>query len=272
MILPIRSICYVFILLNVLYNGKVVSYNKITPFNSPINGFLNIYKPRGLRSGEIVTIVKNIILRDLNLNLKVGHGGTLDAFAEGILALGIGDATKGLGYFLKGCKEYYCTAEFGYETDTNDPRGEIVHTAPWDHITPEMLDKVINKMHGQQKQTAPAFSAKKIDGVALYRYARQKMPVPSVTKTIYVHSINRENLHEDLPKFTIRVRCSSGTYVRAIIKDIGIKLNSRATPLSLIRTKKCHLNVEDSISLYGLTGRDILAYLQPLPDVPTHLV
>ncbi|UKJ90360.2 tRNA pseudouridine(55) synthase [Theileria orientalis] len=259
----VSNVLWVFIFLN----NNVYSFSQITP---AINGLLNVYKPYGLTSTYVSNKIKNIIVDNNSgrkrLKIQVGHGGTLDKYTEGVLAIGIGAGTKALDKYLKGEKEYKCTGTFGFETDTNDLIGKRLYSAPWSHITHGMLDTAISSMRGLYMQEAPKYSAKKLSGIPLYKYAINDVDIPTKVSLVHIMDIYRIK-NEELPNFSLFVRCSGGMYVRSLIRDIGKRLNSRATMSSLIRTKKLNFDVKDSLPFEELTYENILKNLKPVHQV-----
>ncbi|EDO08135.2 putative tRNA pseudouridine (55) synthase [Babesia bovis T2Bo] len=261
------------VILHLLY---VVAYGITSGFklplsathNTPINGILNIYKPVMITSNDACQMVKKIIIDEMfkrktiinKPKIKVGHGGTLDMHAEGVLAIGIGNGTKMLPYYLKGDKIYEAIGILGFETDTLDVNGNVMKEEPWEHVTQEALNDAINSMSGTYDQLPPMYSSKKYHGKTLREYAIKKLPVVLKATPVTIHSIRR--IHEltlELPKFAIRTKCSSGTYVRSLIRDIAYKLGTVATMCSLVRTSKQNLAIEDAIRLDDLDYDKIVA-------------
>uniref|UniRef100_A0A3B0N5A5 tRNA pseudouridine(55) synthase n=1 Tax=Theileria annulata TaxID=5874 RepID=A0A3B0N5A5_THEAN len=158
-----------FLYISFLLNNFVESF---TEKSYKPNGLLNVYKPYGVSSTYVCNKIKSIIEdnfpKNKRLKIRVGHGGTLDKYTEGVLAIGIGEGTKMLENYLKGDKEYICTGTFGFETDTNDilvsltkiivDQGKTIHTANWEYITDELLGKAIRSLKGFQVQESPTYS------------------------------------------------------------------------------------------------------------------
>ncbi|KAK2196639.1 bifunctional Pseudouridine synthase [Babesia duncani] len=213
--------------------NKSYGYKKTITQDPGINGILNLYKPPGIRCTQITNRIKRIIADGIGQNAMYRIVNENYKNSSGVLAVGIGSGTKALENFLKADKQYLCTGEFGYETHNNCMPGEITAKAPYDHITDEMLNATLRDMHGKQMQFPPIFSAKKQDGKCLYKYAVENKPVDIKPSVVYIYSIIREP-HFQLPKFQIRVTCSHGCYMRSLIRDIGLKLNSRATLVDLV--------------------------------------
>ena len=222
-------------------------------------GALVIDKPEGITSHDVVTRV-----RRLAGTRRVGHAGTLDPFATGVLVVCIGRATR-LAQFLVGLdKEYIATVRLGFATDTQDLTGkQITPLRTSNKPSLEDLQKVLDQFTGEQLQTPPMYSAKKVDGERLYKAARAGREVARAPVTIVVHSIELpEILEEDGPvitknedgtyDFNVRVRCSSGTYVRTLANDIGERLELGAHLAALRRTAVGHFRITEARTLSEL--------------------
>jgi tRNA pseudouridine55 synthase len=216
-------------------------------------GALNIDKPEGLTSHDVVARVRRAIG-----TRRVGHAGTLDPFATGVLVCCIGRATR-LVQFLVGLdKEYIATVRLGYATDTQDGTGkQITPLRSSNELSLEELRRVLNQLTGPQSQTPPMFSAKKVAGERLYRAARAGREVEREPVSIVIHSmklIEHEgpalNVNEDGSRdFSIQVHCSSGTYVRTLAHDIGEQLGVGAHLVNLRRTEVGHFGLADALTL-----------------------
>ena len=206
-----------------------------------IRGVFSVYKPRGLTSADVTNRIKKILLEDVvkgegRKSLKVGHGGTLDKSAEGVLVIGIGEDCKRLANFLTGEKWYQATGEFGKATDTYDSEGTVTSIKPFDHITLHDLQTILRSFQGQILQTPPSFSALKKNGRRLSDLARQGMVLDIKPRHVVIHSITLDSLL--LPFFTLSVHCSSGTYIRSLVHDIGSTVRSAAHVRALCRTRQ----------------------------------
>lgn len=213
-------------------------------------GFLNIYKPTNINSTYVVSVIKKL----LKLK-KVGHMGTLDPMAEGVLPIAIGNATRMFDYFLLKRKTYIATFEFGYETDTLDAQGKIVSSI---NIIPnkEEIVSILPQFIGILSQLPPKYSAKNVNGKRAYDLARENIDFELKPKDIEIFSIKMlEQLNNTT--FSFEIECSSGTYIRSICRDIAYKLNSLATMVKLIRTKSGKFTVENSINLNELNEQNI---------------
>ncbi|MBU0625422.1 tRNA pseudouridine(55) synthase TruB [Patescibacteria group bacterium] len=208
--------------------------------------FLLIDKPAGLTSHDVVDRVR----RATGVR-RVGHGGTLDPFATGLLIVGVGrEATRELSSFLGCDKEYEATMILGAVSDTQDRDGKIETVAEAQLPSLEQLVTVLKSFLGRHDQIPPMYSAKKIGGKKLYELARAGQVVERQPVEITIHDI--ELLTYDPPRATFRVRCSAGTYVRTIAHDVGQKLDCGAYLDELRRTKIGDLKVTDAISLDNL--------------------
>ena len=193
-------------------------------------------KPLTWTSFNLVNRVRGVLSRHLGVKkLKVGHAGTLDPLATGVMILCTGKATKLIESFQYQTKEYIATLQLGATTPSFDLEKEIDATYPTDHITEELVRSTLQQFVGTIEQIPPTFSAVKIDGKRAYQYAREGMEVEIKPKTLVIDEI--ELIDCQLPSITIRVVCSKGTYIRALARDIGIALQSGAHLTALKRTR-----------------------------------
>jgi len=193
-------------------------------------------KPLTWTSFNLVSRVRFNVSRKLGVKkLKVGHAGTLDPLATGVMIICTGKATKRIEEFQYQTKEYVATLQLGATTPSYDLEKEIDATYPTDHITEEMVVETLKKFVGEIQQIPPAFSACKIDGTRAYDLARKGKDVELKPKLLVIDEI--ELLTCNLPEIKIRVVCSKGTYIRALARDIGEALNSGAHLSGLIRTR-----------------------------------
>lgn len=180
--------------------------------------------------------VRGVLSRHLGVKkLKVGHAGTLDPLATGVMILCTGKATKLIESFQYQTKEYIATLQLGATTPSFDLEKEIDATYPTEHITEELVRSTLQQFVGTIEQIPPTFSAVKIDGKRAYQYAREGMEVEIKPKTLVIDEI--ELIDCQLPSITIRVVCSKGTYIRALARDIGLALQSGAHLTALKRTR-----------------------------------
>ncbi len=227
------------------------------------SGILPIHKPEGMSSAQVVARVK----RALGAK-KAGHTGTLDPFATGLLLCGINQGTRISRFFLDGHKRYLARICLGVETDTYDPTGRIVSTAPQgmiDALKTHDIEAVVNSFSGIQEQVAPAYSALKHEGRPLYELARQGKMILKPPRRIEIFDILIKQI--DLPHVDIDVFCSSGTYIRSLAFDIGRKLGCGAHLSALCRTESGPFRLENAVmldSLEKLEKMDIEERIIPL--------
>lgn len=216
-------------------------------------GFLNVYKPKGITSFDVIRKLRKI------LKIKqIGHSGTLDPIAEGVLPICIGKSTKLLNY-LQENKGYIATFQLGYSSETYDTEGTVIKHSE-KKITKTELEKIINSFYGETEQTPPIFSAVKLNGKKLYEYARAgNINIKIPAKKINITKINLLNFDEKNQTAKIEVECSKGTYIRSIINDIGKKSGCGAVMTELIRSKSGKFTLSTAIELQNLTSEEIIA-------------
>lgn len=195
-----------------------------------INGVIIINKEQGFTSHDVVAIMRKILGTK-----KVGHTGTLDPQATGVLPICVGKGTKASDMLLNSDKEYVARVRLGTTTDTEDIWGEVLNTTDCSHITYDMVCSATKDFVGEIEQLPPMYSAVKIGGKKLYEYARSGVEVERKSRKVIIHNIAVENFSEG--EFTLRVSCSKGTYIRTLCADIGKKLGVGACMSGLIRTK-----------------------------------
>ena len=190
----------------------------------------------GWTSFDAVKRLRGAIQRRLNVRkFKVGHAGTLDPLATGVLIVCTGRATKRITELQEGMKEYVAEVKFGATTPSYDLEKEIDATYPWEHITRERIEEVLPRFIGHVMQVPPVFSAVKIDGKRAYNYARKGKEVDIKAKPLEIREM--EILKWEAPVLTLRVLCSKGTYIRALARDLGEALDSGAHLVGLRRTR-----------------------------------
>lgn len=205
-------------------------------------------KPLEWTSFDLVNKVRYMIKRKLGVKkFKIGHAGTLDPLATGVLIVCTGKATKRIEEFQYQTKEYVATLRLGATTPSFDLEQEIDAEYPTEHITREMVEETLKSFIGEIQQIPPVYSAVKVNGKRAYDYARKGNEVELKPKLLVIDEI--ELLDCQLPYITIRVVCSKGTYIRALARDIGIALKSGAHLTSLRRTRVGEFRVENCISL-----------------------
>lgn len=203
-------------------------------------------KPYGWTSFSVVKTVRSIICRRLGLpqrKLKVGHAGTLDPLATGVMTVCTGRATKKIASLQCETKEYVATLCLGATTPSFDMEHEVDRTYPTEHITRELVERVLRRFVGTIEQVPPAYSACNVNGKRAYLRARKGEEVELKPKTLVIDSI--ELLDYDMPSVKIRVTCSKGTYIRALARDIGEALGSGAYLTGLRRTRVGDVTVDD---------------------------
>ncbi|MBU3837486.1 MAG: tRNA pseudouridine(55) synthase TruB [Candidatus Phocaeicola faecigallinarum] len=209
---------------------------------------LYIDKPLKWTSFAVVNKLRYHISRKMGVKkIKVGHAGTLDPLATGVMIICTGKATKRIEEFQYHTKEYIATLQLGATTPSFDLEKEIDATYPTEHITREMVEEVLKKFIGTIEQVPPVFSACKVDGKRAYDLARKGNEVELKAKTLVIDDI--ELLECNLPEIKIRVVCSKGTYIRALARDIGQALDSGAHLTGLIRTRVGDVKLEDCMKI-----------------------
>ena len=236
-----------------------------------MNGILNLNKPAGYTSFDCVAV-----LRKLTREKKIGHTGTLDPQATGVLPICIGKATRLLEFMDSAPKTYVCGCTLGLETDTQDIWGSVLcdrrpETAS---VTRENVEEVLRSFEGEIEQKPPVFSAIKVNGKKLYEYAREGREVDIPVRKVTVHSIRLLDWSGPEEPFTFEVVCSRGTYVRSICHDIGQMLGCSACMSSLVRTQTCGYPIEKAVSMDDLkqmTAEQIESLLDPPETAVSHL-
>lgn len=231
------------------------------------NGILIVNKPSGITSRDVV----NIVGKTLNIK-KVGHTGTLDPMATGVLVLCLGNALKVCELITANDKEYIAKVILGIETETLDTTSPIINTKKT-NITKEEIEKVLNSFKGSYLQEVPKYSAVKINGKKLYEYAREgkEIELPKKMVTIYdIQLISDITYYNDTTSFYIKTTVSKGTYIRSLIRDIGYKLNTYGCMDSLERTRQGIFNIDNSNTLEEIKNNNykLLSIEESLPNIP----
>jgi tRNA pseudouridine55 synthase len=212
-----------------------------------INGVLNINKPEGITSAKVVQIIK----KKLKCN-KAGHTGTLDPFATGVLLVCINKATKIAQYLSILDKEYIGTMILGIATDTQDLKGKIINIKSIEQsmLNYKMINDVFKSFLGNIWQKPPVFSAKKHKGVRLYTFARKGIKIDLSPHRVTIHNISiLKIVYDSFPSIVFKIKCSKGTYIRALCNDIGEKLGCGAYLSQLKRTEVGNYNIGHSVNL-----------------------
>ncbi len=231
---------------------------------STIEGVLNIDKPTGMTSHDVVNRIRRLAgIR------RVGHAGTLDPLATGALLLCVGRATRLVEYLVGQRKVYEATVRLGQATNTYDAEGTVAAERPFAHITPEQFQQTLAQFRGPIQQRPPIYSAIKQNGQPLYKLARQgiKVTVPPRAVTIY----QLELLDWALPDVRLRIVCSSGTYIRSLAHDVGQALGCGGHITALRRTAVGDFNVDTAVPLPDLTTENWREHLMAADTAVAHL-
>lgn len=212
-------------------------------------GFLNIYKPKGKTSHDVVAI-----LRRITKVKQIGHTGTLDPFAEGVLPICIGKATRLIEY-LKDDKAYVATVQFGSATDTYDLEGETTKSSD---LIPSLdeIEAKLDDFRGEIEQTPPIYSAIKVNGKKLYEYARAGEQVEVKTRKVCISELKLLEYNQKAKTLELYIACSKGTYIRSIANDLGEKLGCFGHLIKLVRVQAGDFVVEDAIKLEDLQTKE----------------
>lgn len=270
------------------------------------DGLVAVYKPQTWTSADVVAKVRSTLQRELRhrtggrVKVKVGHGGTLDPLATGVLVLGIGKGCRQLTDYLAGAKRYRAVGKLGMKTDTLDSLGVAVAEKPWDHVTDAQLSDALEAFRGEILQMPPMFSAKRKDGKRLYDLAREGKVVEREARAVTVTSLSLLQEHDDwlragaltrggndgssqvglavnarlevadappcppsfmdLPSFALDVECGGGTYIRSIIDDLGDAVDSCAHMTWLERTRQGPFELDDCLAEAHWSFEEICAH------------
>ena len=240
-----------------------------------LSGIINLKKEAGMTSHDAV-----FKLRKMLKEKKIGHGGTLDPDVTGVLPIAVGKATRLIEYMQEEGKVYEGEITLGFSTTTEDASGEVVEVTPVSlDLSQEMVDQAMAAFVGQIVQIPPMYSAVKVDGRKLYEYARAGQEVERPKRTIEISSFERTSplvAEGDLVRFTFRVKCGKGTYVRTLSVDLGAKLGYASHMSKLERTGSAGLTLDDALTLAeisDLVEKEDFSFLRPLElgigDLPT---
>ncbi len=209
---------------------------------------LHINKPLNWTSFKVVKVLRAIICRNLNIKkLKVGHAGTLDPLATGVMTICTGKKTKLIEKLQSETKEYIAHIRLGTTTPSFDLETEVDNEYPTEHITKDLVESVLPRFVGEIEQIPPVFSAVKIKGKRAYEYARKNKEVELKPKLLVIDSI--ELIYCNLPDISIRVICSKGTYIRALARDIGMELKTGAHLTGLVRTRVGEITIDKCLNM-----------------------
>ncbi|MGL5646279.1 MAG: tRNA pseudouridine(55) synthase TruB [Clostridium sp.] len=224
-----------------------------------MEGVVNVFKNTGMTSFDVVRKIKKLAKTG-----KVGHTGTLDPEACGVLPVCIGKGTKIIDYIMRAPKIYTVQFKLGVKTDTYDLEGKILEEREWSHLTEEEILEAILKFKGEYSQIPPMYSALKQNGVRLYELARKGIEVPREGRNITIYYI--EDIKIDGPLIEMKVKCSKGTYIRSLCYDIGEELGVFAVMTKLKRNATSNFFEEDSINIEDLTEENISEYIIPIEE------
>jgi tRNA pseudouridine55 synthase len=236
------------------------------------SGIIVVDKPANITSARVVAIIKKLLGAR-----KVGHTGTLDPFATGVLICCINKATKLARFFLQGWKKYFAVLHLGIETDTQDSTGNIISTRDRINYTEKEIQSVIQQFEGSIEQFPPPYSALKYKGVALYKLARSGKPVQKPARNVFISYINILEIR--LPFICFETFCSAGTYIRTLCADIGKSLGCGGHLKELRRTASSGFTLKEAVTLpelekLSLAGRvtdRLISMTNALPDIPEHI-
>lgn len=220
-----------------------------------MDGIIIVNKPKGITSRDVV----NEISKKFRTK-KVGHTGTLDPIATGVMVVCLNAATKLVDKLTSYDKEYIATCILGIETDTLDNTGKILNTMQT-HITKNQIETTLNKFIGSYEQEVPKYSAIKINGKKLYEYARENIEVKLPKRNVIINNINLVSgprYMDNKTEFTFRCSVSKGTYIRSLIRDIASDLNTYGIMTDLIRTKQGNFDIKDAINLDQITENNLI--------------
>lgn len=213
------------------------------------SGLILVNKPVGITSFKLVHIIR----KKLNVK-KAGHCGTLDPLASGLMIVLAGKYTKLQDKFMKQDKVYHATIRLGLKTDSGDLDGKIISQSDFSHVTKELIGQVCKSFIGKIKQIPPMYSALKVNGQKLYELARKGITVDRKPREITIYSIDLTDYQKD--NFSIRVKCSSGTYIRTLAEDIGKKLNADTVLINLIREEIGNYKLSDALNIDDIKEND----------------
>ncbi len=210
-----------------------------------INGILNINKDKDMTSHDVVAILRGVVGQK-----KIGHTGTLDPMVTGVLPICLGQATRVSEYISAQGKTYEGTMIFGFETDTLDVQGQVIKEAALPDVNEDSIEKAFTKFRGRIDQVPPMYSAIKVKGQRLYDLARAGKEVERKARSIEIYSLDLLSFDDKSCRF--RCSCSKGTYIRQLVKDIGVSMGSLATLQELVRTRVGPYAIEDAIPIAKL--------------------
>jgi tRNA pseudouridine55 synthase len=221
-----------------------------------LHGLLLVDKPSGMTSHDVVQVIRRVAR-----TRKVGHTGTLDPAATGLLPITIGHGTKLANYLTLEQKGYAFSLRLGERTSTDDAEGEVVETLPWEQVSADALAEAIPGFVGEQLQRPPNYSAIRVDGRRAYDRARSGEVFELEARPVTILSL--ELLATRLPEADLHMECTAGTYVRSLVRDLGVKLGTCATTIAIRRTRVGPFTLEQATPLDAITPDNIAALLLP---------
>ena len=224
-----------------------------------ISGFLLVNKEPGITSSKVVHIIK----KQFNLS-RVGHLGTLDPMASGLLIIAINRATKFASLLLQSEKSYRAEVTLGIQTDTDDAEGEVISCKDV-NIDDLKAKETLLSFLGESDQFAPNYSALKHKGKPLYKYARDGIKIEKAARKIFIKNIN--NILIEMPKVSFDINCSKGTYIRSIARDLGLKLGCGASLSKLVRTSQDKFLLSDAFSIDELSLKNLISLENAFKDL-----
>ena len=228
-----------------------------------MNGFLFVDKPKGITSSSCVYKLRKVLR-----NKRIGHCGTLDPLATGVLPICIGEATKFSSFISDQKKEYEAKIIFGLETDSGDISGTIINRLEKE-IKEQELIIIMNKYEGEQLQIPPMYSALKKNGKPLYRWVREGVFLKRAPRVVSIHSLKLLDFYKN--RATVKVSCSKGTYIRTLVEDLGEFLGTKATVCELRRTKLGFVSVDQTIGLEEVNLNSLNEIICPYDQALLHL-
>ncbi len=232
-----------------------------------MDGIFNIHKPTGMTSHDVVAKMRKLLKQK-----GVGHAGTLDPTASGVLPICVGQATRVAEYLSESGKEYLATIVFGSETDTYDTEGNITSTASTENLSLASIKQALESFHGQQMQVPPRYSAIKIQGQAAYKRTRAGEEIALEARPIEITRLDTVSWQN--PILVLDVACSKGTYIRSLAYDLGKTLGCGAHLGGLVRTRSGPFLLEESVSLEELARaseqNELARYIQPADRALEH--
>lgn len=234
------------------------------PQTKDLFGFINVFKPRGITSHDVVSRLRKV------LKIKqIGHTGTLDPLAEGVLPVAIGRAARLIEYLDEG-KAYVASLQFGKVSDTYDTEGNVTDFSD-KKVSQEEITNALTKFLGEIEQIPPAYSAVHYNGKRLYELAREGIVPDDIPKRkVFIEKIELVEFDEQNQSAKIEVECSKGTYIRSIVHDLGQELGCGAVMTGLLRTKSSKFNIDNAIKLEDITDMQIAqnCLLNPVDILP----